>query len=256
MRPLAALLFDVDGTLADTEKAHLEAFNEAFRRAGLPWHWSVPLYTELLAVTGGKERIRYYIDREVPAFKPPGDLDRLIADLHREKTRVYVDLTEQGHLGLRPGVARLLAEAREEGVRLAIATTTTPANVSALLESALGRGSLDWFDCIGAGDVVPKKKPAPDIYHHVLERLALDPRDCLAFEDSEGGLRAARGAGLTTIVTVNDFTRHHDFTGAALVLDHLGDPDEPFHVIAGEVADRRWVDLALLRRVHAAGLAA
>jgi len=250
MSRLAALVFDVDGTLADTEKAHLEAFNEAFRRAGLTWRWTVPLYGELLAVTGGKERIRHYIDTRLGAFNPPYDLDRFIADLHREKTRVYVDLTEQGRLGLRPGVARLLAEAREAGLHLAIATTTTPANVSALLESALGPGGTDWFEYIGAGDMVPRKKPAPDIYHHVLERLALDPGGCVAFEDSAGGLRAAREAGLATLVTVNDFTRDQDFGGAVLVVDHLGEPDQPFQVIAGDAGGASYVDLDLLRRLH------
>ncbi len=232
MPRLTALVFDVDGTLADTERAHLEAFNEAFARAGLPWRWSVPLYTELLAVTGGKERIRHYIDR-----------------LHREKTRVYVDISERGGLGLRPGVARLLREAKAAGLRLAIATTTTPANVTALLECALGRGSSRMFDCIGAGDVVPRKKPAPDIYLHVLAALGVGPGECLAFEDSEGGLRAARAAGLPTLVTVNDFTRHHDFSGAALVLDHLGEPDQPFTVLAGE-AEGPCVDVPFLRRLH------
>jgi beta-phosphoglucomutase-like phosphatase (HAD superfamily) len=251
MSRLAALLFDVDGTIADTEKAHLEAFNQAFQRAGLPWRWSVPLYVELLAVTGGKERIRHYIDHHLRAFSPPYAIDRFIADLHREKTRVYVDLTEQGHLGLRPGVQRLLREARDAGLRLAIATTTTPANVSALLESALGPGGTGWFEYIGAGDVVPRKKPAPDIYHHVLEQLVLDPGECLAFEDSQGGLRAATEAGLATVVTVNDFTLHHDFRGAALVLDHLGEPYRPFQVLAGDAGGKRYVDVDLLRRVHA-----
>lgn len=250
MSRLAALLFDVDGTLADTEKAHLQAFNEAFRRSGLPWRWTVQLYTELLAVTGGKERIRHYIDRHLGAFNPPCELDRFIADLHREKTRVYVDLTERGALGLRPGVARLLTEAREAGLHLAIATTTTPANVSALLEAALGPGGTEWFEYIGAGDVVARKKPAPDIYQHVLERLALDAADCLAFEDSEGGLRAARDARLTTVVTVNEFTRHHDFSGAALVVDHLGEPDRPCKVLAGDAGGKPYVDLGLLRQVH------
>jgi HAD superfamily hydrolase (TIGR01509 family) len=200
-------------------------------------------------VTGGKERIRHYIDRHLGAFSAPGDLDVFIAGLHREKTRVYVDISEQGRLGLRPGVARLLREAKAAGLRLAIATTTTPANVTALLESALGRGASAMFDYIGAGDVVPRKKPAPDIYLHVLTALGLDPAECLAFEDSEGGLRAARAAGLPTLVTVNDFTRHHDFTGAALVLDHLGEPDLSFTVLAGE-AEGPCVDVALLRRLH------
>jgi HAD superfamily hydrolase (TIGR01509 family) len=251
MPPLRALLFDVDGTLADTERAHLEAFNEAFRRSGLSWHWSVPLYGELLAVTGGKERIRFYIDRYAPPLNDPDDLDALIVKLHAEKTRAYLDLLSSGRIGLRPGVARLLREARSAGLRLAIATTTTPANVTTLLDCALGAQARELFEYIGAGDVVPRKKPAPDIYHLVLEQAGLDPAECLAFEDSAGGLASARAAGLATLVTVNDFTRDQDFGGAVLVVDHLGEPESPCTVLAGDAGGARYVDVALLRDLHA-----
>jgi HAD superfamily hydrolase (TIGR01509 family) len=156
----------------------------------------------------------------------------LITHLHAAKTRHYTTLLAQGGIPLRPGVARLLNEARTAGIRLAIATTTTPENVSALLEHALAPEALDWFEVIAAGDVVPAKKPAPDIYHYALDRLGLRPEQCLAFEDSLNGLHAARGAGLTTVVTINDYTRDQDFTGAALVLDQLGEPDRPFAVLA------------------------
>jgi HAD superfamily hydrolase (TIGR01509 family) len=230
---LAAFIFDVDGTLADTERdGHRVAFNQAFVEAGLDWYWDVDLYGALLTVTGGKERMRHYLDRYRPDWVQPADLDSLITHLHAAKTRHYTTLLAQGGIPLRPGVARLLNEARTAGIRLAIATTTTPENVSALLEHALAPEALDWFEVIAAGDVVPAKKPAPDIYHYALDRLGLRPEQCLAFEDSLNGLHAARGAGLTTVVTINDYTRDQDFTGAALVLDQLGEPDRPFAVLA------------------------
>lgn len=250
--PLSALIFDVDGTLADTERdGHRVAFNQAFAEAGLDWHWDVALYGELLAITGGKERMRHYLDRHRQDWPRPAGLDQLIAGLHAAKTRHYTALLAGGGIPLRPGIARLLEEARAAGLRLAIATTTTPENVTALLEHSLGRESIDWFEVIAAGDVVPAKKPAPDIYHYALDKLGLAPGDCLAFEDSENGLRAACGAGLTTVITVNDYTRDQDFAGAALVLDQLGEPDRPFAVLAGArpVNGARWFDLALARQL-------
>jgi HAD superfamily hydrolase (TIGR01509 family) len=249
---LSALIFDVDGTLADTERdGHRVAFNQAFSEAGLDWHWDVALYGELLAITGGKERMRYYLDRYRSDWPRPANLDELIAGLHAAKTRHYTALLAGGGIPLRPGIARLLDEARAAGLRLAIATTTTPENVTALLEHSLGRESVDWFEVIAAGDVVPAKKPAPDIYHYALDKLGLAPGDCLAFEDSENGLRASRGAGLTTVITVNDYTRDQDFAGAALVLDQLGEPDQPFAVLASTqpVNGTRWFDLELARQL-------
>lgn len=254
MAELEALLFDVDGTLADTERdGHRVAFNRAFAEAGLDWEWSEALYGELLAVTGGKERIRHFLDRYHTAFERPEDLDGFIARLHRSKTEHYTGLLAKGGIPLRPGVRRLLEQARAEGLRLAIVTTTTPENVEALLEHALDPRSVNWFDVIAAGDVVPAKKPAPDIYHYALERLRVSAEVCMAFEDSENGIRAALGAGLGTLVTINDYTRDHDFEGALLVLDQLGEPGSPFRVLAGEApSNPGCVDLALLRRMHRA----
>ena len=251
MSELRALLFDVDGTLAETEEVHRVAFNTAFAEAGLDWVWSVDLYRELLAVTGGKERIRHYLDNYRPDFARPANFAEFIAGLHQAKTRIYTDTVAAGGVPLRPGVRRLLEQARAAGLRLGIATTTTPDNVTALLNASLAPEGEAWFEVIAAGSMVPKKKPAPDIYHFAMEQMGLGPEACLAFEDSENGLIAARAAGLKTLVTVSDYTQGHDFSGAALLLDHFGEPDAPFRVLAGDAGEARYVDIDLLKRLHA-----
>jgi HAD superfamily hydrolase (TIGR01509 family) len=254
MGELQALIFDVDGTLADTERdGHRVAFNRAFAEAGLKWDWSVLLYGDLLAIAGGKERIRYYINEYRPDFEPPADLDQFIADLHAVKTRYYQQLVAQGAIPLRRGVKRLLKEAREQKMRLAIATTAALPNVTALLEHTLGSDSPSWFEVIAAGDIVPAKKPAPNIYHYVLQAMDLDARDCLAIEDSNHGFLASSQAGIKTVVTINAYTRNQDFSGAILVLNHLGEPDQPVSVLAGDAANSSYVDMSLLYRLHGQG---
>jgi HAD superfamily hydrolase (TIGR01509 family) len=251
MKDLAALIFDVDGTLADTERdGHRVAFNRAFADAGLDWHWDVARYGALLRVTGGKERIRLYLAESFPeALREPALAERIQA-LHAAKTRHYVTLLESGAIPLRSGVRRLLQEARNAGLRLAIATTTTPENVTALLRATLGEASIGWFDVIAAGDVVPAKKPAADIFHHALKALGLPAAACLAFEDSENGLQAARSADLPVVITTNDYTRQQDFSGALTVLDGFGEPGLPATVQAGLAPLAGHVDVASLIAWH------
>lgn len=251
MSELRALLFDVDGTLAETEEVHRVSFNAAFADAGLDWIWSVDMYRQLLAVTGGKERILHYLDTYRPEFQRPAALAEFIAGLHQAKTRIYTETVARGGVPLRPGVRRLLDLARADGLRLAIATTTTPDNVTALLKASIAPDAESWFEVIAAGSMVPRKKPAPDIYFYAMEHMGLRPEACLAFEDSENGLLSARAAGLKTIVTVSDYTQGHDFTSAALLLDHFGEPGQPFQVLSGDAGGATYTDLALLQRVHA-----
>lgn len=246
---IEALIFDVDGTLADTERdGHRPAFNKAFQEYGIDWYWDVELYGRLLAVTGGKERIKFFVESFLPEHQRPENVEQLAADIHRIKTRHYTELLSTCSIPLRPGVRRLLEEARNAGIRLAIATTTTPDNVSALLHHGLGKDAEQWFEVIAAGDIVPAKKPAPDIYLWTLQKLRLPPDRCIAFEDSGNGLRSSLGARIKTVVTVSSYTRQDKFDGALAVLSDLGEPDAPFKVIAGNVYGRNFVDIALTKK--------
>jgi HAD superfamily hydrolase (TIGR01509 family) len=214
----AALIFDVDGTLAETEEVHRRAFNDAFAQAGLNWCWSRVVYRELLRVAGGKERIRAF-----DAMRPSGSplSNDSVAELHRIKTDRYVKLIAAGGCALRPGVEALLAGARERGQRLAIATTTSRDNIEALLSVALGPDWACRFDAIVAGDEVARKKPAPDVYFDVLAKLALPASECIAIEDSGNGLMAASRAGIPVLITRSMYFRDDDFSGALLTVDEL-----------------------------------
>ncbi|MGI9261957.1 MAG: HAD-IA family hydrolase [Woeseiaceae bacterium] len=218
---IRAIIFDVDGTLAETEETHRRAFNRAFEGAGLPWTWDQHLYRELLAVTGGKERIRHFIDAYSAEGAPQDDLGAFIRALHAEKTLAYTQMVSGGELELRPGVEMTIAAAQQRGFRLAIATTTTPANVDALLMATLGGSRQELFEVICAGDSVPNKKPAPDVYLKALQELGLPGASCIAIEDSRNGLLSSCAAGIATIVTPSIYTRDENFEEAALVIDDL-----------------------------------
>ena len=219
---LEALIFDVDGTLADTELAHLAAFNQAFAQEGIGWQWDVPLYTQLLEVSGGKERMLHYWRQVRPDVTDLGNgVQATVARLHELKTAAYEQAVRDGAVQLRPGVLALIEAAHAEGLRLAIATTTSPVNIVALLRRAIGPDWQRFFTVVEDASTAPRKKPDPMVYQQTLARLALPAAACLAFEDSANGLMAARTAKLATIVTPNDFTAHHDFAGALRVLPDL-----------------------------------
>ncbi len=243
MSKLQALIFDVDGTLAETEEIHRKAFNRAFADAGLGWQWSRERYRELLAVSGGKERIRHYIGDTDPALLDRDDLDEWIADLHRAKTRHYADMMAAGEAALRPGVERLIREAHAAGMRLAIATTTTRANITALFDATLGREALDWFEVIGSATEAPVKKPDPSVYLWVLGQLGLAGDACLALEDTRNGVLAATAAGIPVLVTQSFYSEGEDFSGAVAVLSDLGEPDQPHRLLAGDVHTPGWASL-------------
>lgn len=245
---LKAILFDVDGTLADTERqGHRVAFNMAFEEAGLDWVWGEDLYGQLLRVTGGKQRMKYFLAEFYEGKPPGGDVDDLIAGLHQQKNKHYQALLANGAIPLRPGVKRLIADARSQNVTVGIATTTTPGNVYSLLDATLGKESREWFGVIAAGDMVPNLKPAPDVYEYAMTKLGLAAYECVAVEDSANGVKSAVAAGLPTLVTTNAYTASDDFTGATVVVDGLGEPDAPVDVIEGSLDLPAWICVENLR---------
>jgi HAD superfamily hydrolase (TIGR01509 family) len=247
---LEALIFDVDGTLADTEEGHRTAFNLAFDRLRLGWKWDRDEYRHLLTVTGGKERMAYYVNRLQVGERERARLQEQIPAIHAEKTKFYASMAGDGGIPLRPGVARLMAEARDAGLKLAIASTTTRANIDALLRAALGADSLRMFDAIACGDQVAQKKPAPDVFRLALREIGCAAENAVAFEDSSNGLRAAVGAGLAAVVTPTFWSEGCDFATARLVLPHLGDPWQPLPNEPGrKLKTSAWVTLDDLQRL-------
>jgi len=220
---LRALIFDVDGTLADTESVHLAAFNHAFEQAGMGWHWDLAQYTQLLDISGGKERMLHHWRSLQPDLQElaGGAVEATINRLHEIKTAYYENAVNSGAVALRPGVLALMNEARAQGLQLAIATTTSPVNIAALLRTAVGSDWRNHFLAVGDASNAPVKKPNPQVYMKVLADMGLRAADCVAFEDSANGLRAARAAGLATVITPNSFTAHHSFTGALRVVPDL-----------------------------------
>lgn len=214
-----AIIFDVDGTLSETEEIHREAFNHAFEAQGLAWRWDRVVYRELLKTTGGKERIRRFIGEHEPDRLQDRDLDHFIRDLHATKTKAYMQMVGNGDAELRPGIRRVIEQAIDNGIRLAIATTTSLPNVEALLQSAYGNAGIKMFEVLSCGDSVPKKKPAPDIFLLALKQLGLASNDCVAIEDSRNGLLSSTGAGIPTVVTPSVYTDDQNFDAAALVID-------------------------------------
>jgi HAD superfamily hydrolase (TIGR01509 family) len=226
-----ALIFDCDGVLGDTEAdGHLVAFNQMWKKFGVPWQWSKEQYAEKLKIGGGKERMASLFndaDFRQCCTVPASEEERkaLVARWHKEKTAIYQEIINSGQVPPRPGVKRLSYEALDAGWKLAVASTSAPAAVNAVLHRAVGELADEFL--VLSGDIVPAKKPAPDIYNLALERLQLTPQNCVAVEDSRNGMLAACAARIPVIVTVSFFTKDEDFREAELVVDSLGEPQGP-----------------------------
>jgi dihydroxyacetone kinase phosphoprotein-dependent L subunit len=257
----SALILDCDGVIADTERfGHLVAFNQTFAEFGLPVRWSVAQYREKLLIGGGKERLASLLTPEfIVAAGLPADPEgqrAAVAAWHRRKTELYLDLVASGAVPPRPGIARLVAAALDAGWLVAVASTSAQASVTATLERAVGTGLAERVR-VFAGDIVPHKKPAPDIYLLALRDLGVPATAAVVVEDSRNGLLAATGAGIACLITVNDFTADEDFSAAALVVSALGDPGEPpVSVIANRSRARpgEWITLADLTALKGASM--
>jgi len=247
---LKAIIFDVDGTLANTEHdGHLKSFNEAFEYYGLDWYWDSPLYGALLSVSGGKERLTHYINNYSPKLKQVLT-ESDIANIHNKKTEIFINRISKGFISLRIGVERLINDAHDNNLKLGIATTTSFNNVKVILESTLGKDALDNFEIVAAGDIVDKKKPASDIYDYVLDKMNLNCNECVVIEDSEIGFQSATSAGLKTVITLSEYTNTKNFKGALVVLDHLGEDDQPFQIVNGTPTTHTLVSVDYIKELY------
>lgn len=251
MNELKAIIFDMDGTLADTEDIHRRAFNQAFSEYGYNWQWSIKEYIHLLQISGGKERIYDYLRHKNVQFRDNGELWQHAKAIHQRKSEIYRDKLIHEKIELRPGVARLINEASDEKIILSIATSSSRRNVETLLNNAMGADALTLFSTIVTCDIIEHKKPSPAVFQYVLSELKLKPSECITIEDTCNGNLSALRAGLKTVVTTHDFTIDDDFTGASLVVDQLGEPGHAFVVKSGNAFGSQLVDIALLRRILA-----
>lgn len=220
---LQALIFDCDGVLVDTEKdGHRLAFNMAFSDFNIPVEWEPEEYKLLVRIAGGKERIKYYFDQKGwPANYH--DRDLLLAELHKLKTKYFMEIISSGKLTPRPGILRLIDESIKNGIPLAVCSTSNEKSVNLIVEHLLGKNRKRYFKAILAGDVVDKKKPDPEIYLLCKERLGIEPEKSLVVEDSRNGLLAAKAAGFNCLITMNDYTQDEDFKEADRIVTELGD---------------------------------
>ncbi len=247
---LSAVLFDVDGTIAETEEYHRRSFNEAFKEFNLDWFWDEAIYKELINVGGGKERIMHHIKRAWPEMLNFKNLSKYIDSIHKIKNEIFEDYMEDQSIRPRPGVLRLIKELKEKEIRLALVSSSSEANILNLFNKALKINPSDQFDLISHGDLTKNKKPSPEIYEWTLEKLRLPPQACIAIEDSPRGLESALRANINVIVTPSILTLDEKFKDAKLVISDLGDKKNPFKTISGEDYGFSYVNFELLNKIQ------
>lgn len=224
MTRIKALLWDVDGTLAETERdGHRVAFNRAFEACGLPWRWDEARYGKLLGIAGGRERLWHDLQTRDDAPVLADERSALVASVHQQKNAIYAGLVRDGGIPLRPGVMNLLRQCREQGVRMGIATTTSRVNVDALLRVHLGASWADWFSVVVCGEDVRHKKPDPEVYQRAMQALGIGPLECVAIEDSPGGVAAACALDIPVVVTQSAYFADATIEGAVAIGPGLGE---------------------------------
>lgn len=246
---LKGIIFDVDGTIADTEEIHRQAFNQTFEEFNINWHWSVEDYRDILHISGGKERFRKFLNEDIELKSTIKDPENFIHELHKRKSQIYRMLLEDDSIELRPGVIRLINEAQEKGIQLGVATSSSMANLNSLFYTTMDLEPCELFNSIVTSDTVQEKKPSPAAYECVLSGLSLKAKNCIAIEDTQNGNLAALAAGLKTIITTHAYTIDNDFNGASIVTNNLGEPDKAFSLSQGNSFDHSYVDIELLEKI-------
>jgi HAD superfamily hydrolase (TIGR01509 family) len=246
---LSAVLFDVDGTVAETEEYHRKSFNESFKEFNLDWFWDEAIYKELINIGGGKERIMYHIKKAWPEMLGYKNLSNYIDSIHKIKNEIYEDYIKESKIETRPGVLRLIDELKKNKIKVALVSSTSEINLTNLFEKGLKINPSEYFDIIAHGDCTKLKKPSSEIYQWTLEKFQLPPNACVAIEDSPRGLESSSGANIKTVVTPSKLTLDEDFGGAQLVVSDLGEPDKPFETFAGDTFGFKYVSLDLLQKI-------
>jgi HAD superfamily hydrolase (TIGR01509 family) len=247
---LGALTFDVDGTLVDTEELHRQAYNQTFLDFGFGWEWDADSYAQLLTVSGGQARMARYVDL---LDLPPAEklrLRRVIPAIHQQKTRLYGELIASNNVRPRPGIARLIDDARRADLLVGLVASSASANVDTLVTSALGPELRKAVTAIAGAEMVTRKKPAPDIYELLLSMLHVSASAVVAFEDSTNGLLAAKSVGLYTVFTPSRWTTAHASHGADVVLPSLGDPDRPLDSVSAGKIGAPYLELSTLQTLR------
>lgn len=254
MPKIKAIIFDFDGTIVDTEERHRQAFNKAFEEFNIPFQWNVTEYIRLLAISGGRERIlKFLLAKNFNAHGNESMRD-YVFKLHQRKSEIYrSDIAANYPISPRTGIVRLIAEARQKGIAMAIATSSSGKNVTELLKNALGTQALSYFKLIATCDIIISQKPSPAVYQYTLANLGINPANCIAIEDTYSGNRAVLAAGIKSVITTHALTTNEDFSGADLVVDHLGEPDKSFIAASGNTFNASYVNIGVLEKIISAG---